>query len=150
MRNKMVKSGKLFAKGIFASLLIIGFFAFTPGKEKIQKNEIKSGVKKGEIVHLTEFNFKNEINKGLVLVDFWAPWCAPCRRIAPILEEVASEMSSSVKICKLNVDEQQKYAQQFSIQGIPTMILFKNGKEVKRIVGLQSKEKLVSEINKLK
>ena len=103
-------------------------------------------------MEVTDATFEQEVkNSELpVLVDFWAPWCAPCRRIAPILEEVASEMSSSVKICKLNVDEQQKYAQQFSIQGIPTMILFKNGKEVKRIVGLQSKEKLVSEINKLK
>ena len=145
-----MKTGKFFTTGILATLIIVGIYSFTPVNDVKITNGKSAVAKKGEVIHLNDFNFKNEINKGLVLVDFWAPWCAPCRRIAPILDDVATEMSSSVKVCKLNVDDHQKYAQQYSIQGIPTMIIFKNGKEVKRIVGLQSKESLVNEINKLK
>ncbi len=150
MKNKMMKTGKFIARGIFTALFISVIFAFSPSKEKGGENKNNTNKTTSTIVHLSDFNFKNEISKGVVLVDFWAPWCAPCKRIAPILEDIATEMKSFVKVCKLNVDEHQKYAQQYSIQGIPTMILFKNGKEVKRIVGLQTKENIVSEIKNVK
>lgn len=88
---------------------------------------------------LTDSNFKDEISEGLVLVDFWAPWCGPCRMLAPIIEEVAKEVED-VKIGKLNVDEQQSTAQQFQVMSIPTVILFKDGEPVETIVGLRNKE----------
>lgn len=146
---KQIKKSRINIVSIIAISMVVmaGVLAFTPETKNTSGSSANSE-KNGNIVTLTDFNFKSETNKGLILVDFWAPWCSPCRRIAPILEEIASEMQGSITIGKLNVDDHQKYPQQFGIQGIPTMILFKDGKEVKRFVGLQSKDILKAEIKK--
>ena len=81
-----------------------------------------------------------------VLVDFWAPWCAPCKMIAPIISQLAEEYKGKIKIGRLNVDGNQATAQKYGIMGIPTMILFEKGKEVKKIVGLRNKESLIKEL----
>ena len=88
---------------------------------------------------LTDSNFKDEISSGLVLVDFWAPWCAPCRMLGPIIEEVAGEVEG-VSVGKLNVDENPQTAQEYKIMSIPNVILFKDGEPVEAIVGLRTKE----------
>ncbi len=100
------------------------------------------------IVHGTDQSFTSEISDGLVLVDFWAPWCGPCKMIAPVLEELDSEMSDSVKIVKLDVDENQETASNFGIMSIPTLVLFKNGEPVDKVVGFQPKEALAQLIQK--
>lgn len=81
-----------------------------------------------------------------VVVDFWAPWCGPCKAIAPILEDLAEEMGDSVKICKVNVDEANDIAGQYNIRAIPTLLVFKGGEVVDQVVGLSSKEDLKSKI----
>ncbi|MCK9415129.1 MAG: thioredoxin [Candidatus Dojkabacteria bacterium] len=88
---------------------------------------------------LTDSNFNDEISTGLVLVDFWAPWCGPCRMLAPIIEEVAQEVEG-VSIGKLNVDENPQMAQQFQVMSIPMVVLFKDGEPVETLIGLRSKE----------
>jgi thioredoxin 1 len=98
---------------------------------------------------LTDSNFKEEISEGLVLVDFWAPWCAPCRMLGPIIEEVAKEVDG-VTIGKLNVDEQQSTAREYKVMSIPTVILFKDGEAVESIVGLRAKEVYLDIIQKYK
>jgi len=90
-------------------------------------------------------NFKEEISKGKSMVDFWASWCGPCRMLAPIFEELSKEVKN-VNFFKLNVDENSDVAQQYEVQGIPTLILFQNGKEIKRIVGVKSKEELKQDL----
>lgn len=100
------------------------------------------------IVHATDSNFAQETGEGLVLADFWATWCGPCKMIAPVLEEIDSEMSDKVKIVKLDVDENQETAGKFGVMSIPTLILFKDGKVVDQAVGYQPKEALVELINK--
>jgi len=90
-------------------------------------------------------NFNQEISKGKVLVDLWAPWCGPCRVISPIIEELSKEIKD-INFLKLNVDNNGDIAQEYEIMGIPTLILFKDGKEIKRIVGLRSKEDLKKEL----
>ena len=94
-------------------------------------------------------NFKGEVLESSipVLVDFWAPWCMPCRMLAPIIEELAKENRDKLKVCKLNTDENQNIAAQYGIQGIPTIIVFKEGKEVGRTVGVVSKEKLQEKLD---
>ncbi|UOY93328.1 thioredoxin [Ectobacillus sp. JY-23] len=99
------------------------------------------------IVNATDQTFTQEVKEGLVLVDFWAPWCGPCRMIAPILEEIDEEMSGSIKIVKVNVDENSTIAAQFQIMSIPALILFKNGEIVETTVGYQSKEALTALIS---
>ena len=96
----------------------------------------------------TQKNFEAEVVKsGLpVLVDFWAPWCGPCRAIAPIIDEVAVEFSAKLKVGKVNVDDEQDLAAQFNIMSIPTLLIFKNGKPVDQIVGAMSKEQLLQKI----
>jgi len=79
----------------------------------------------------------------VALVDFWAPWCGPCRRIGPIVEELAQEYEGRAKILKMNVDENQKTPMEYGIMGIPTLLIFKNGELVDTMVGLQSKDTLV-------
>jgi len=96
-------------------------------------------------------SFDKEILNGVVpvLVDFWAPWCGPCQTMGPIISELAEEMNGKVKIGKLNVEENPETAQKFSVMSIPTLIIFKNGKEIKRLVGLQAKETLKEELGKI-
>ena len=95
---------------------------------------------------ITDSQFENEVlkAKGLVLVDFWAEWCGPCRQLIPVLEEVSKEMSGKVEVCKINVDESPNTAAQYGIRSIPTMFLFKDGKQIDTKVGLNSKATLVS------
>ena len=93
---------------------------------------------KGNIKHLTDQNFEKEIEKGVTLVDFHANWCGPCRMLAPVLEEVAKEIKGKGMIGKVDIDTEQRTASQFQITSVPTMILFKNGKEVGRLIGLRT------------
>jgi len=100
-----------------------------------------------KITVLTTDNFKTEIGEDTpVLVDFWAEWCAPCRAIAPILDELADEKDGSLRIGKLNVDEHPDVAQELGVMGIPTLLLFAKGEEKARIVGARPKEALLKEI----
>ena len=101
----------------------------------------------GQLAHITDAAFQTEINgETPVLVDFWAEWCGPCRMVAPVLEQVAVEQSGKLKIVKLNVDENQETPQRFGVTGIPTMILFKGGEAVERIVGFMPKPQLLKRI----
>lgn len=101
------------------------------------------------IVHVSDQSFSNDVEStGTVLVDFWAPWCAPCKMIAPVLEEINEEIGDKLKIAKLNVDDNPSSAAKYGIMGIPTLLLFNNGKPVEKIVGFQPKEQLVNTINK--
>ncbi|MXV20101.1 MULTISPECIES: thioredoxin [Deinococcus] len=90
-------------------------------------------------VELTDSNFNAEISEGLTLVDFWAPWCGPCRIIAPVIEELAGQYEGKVKIAKLNVDENPVTQGQYRVMSIPTLILFKDGQPVEGVVGAQPK-----------
>ncbi|MBO8156398.1 MAG: thioredoxin [Bacillaceae bacterium] len=100
------------------------------------------------IVNVSDQNFAQETSEGLVLTDFWAPWCGPCKMIAPVLEELDSEMGDKVKIAKLNVDENPETAQKFGVMSIPTLLLFKDGEVVDQIIGFQPKEALAQLISK--
>lgn len=98
----------------------------------------------GDIREFSDQNFEQEALKseGLTLVDFWASWCAPCRALTPIVEEVAREYAGRVKVGKLNVDENPKTAAQYAIRSIPTLLLIKDNRVVEQIVGVQPKETL--------
>ncbi|HEU5138342.1 MAG TPA: thioredoxin [Bacillales bacterium] len=100
------------------------------------------------IVTATDQNFSQETSEGLVLADFWAEWCGPCKMVAPVLEEINDEMEDKVKIVKLDVDENQETAGNFGVMSIPTLIFFKDGEVVDKVVGYQPKESLVEVINK--
>jgi thioredoxin 1 len=97
---------------------------------------------------LTDGNFEQETSSGVVLVDFWAPWCGPCRLIAPSVEALASEYEGRATIGKMNVDENPEVPMRFMIQGIPTLLLFKNGEVAERIVGLRPKEELAKALER--
>lgn len=94
------------------------------------------------IVHSTDQSFTTDTEKGLVLADFWAPWCGPCKMIAPVLEELDSELGETVKIVKIDVDENQETAGKFGVMSIPTLIVLKDGEVVDKVVGFQPKEAL--------
>ena len=101
-------------------------------------------------VHVTDTSFQIEVLQSNlpVVVDFWAAWCAPCRMIAPALEKLAGEFEGKAKIAKLNVDENPYFANRFQVQGIPTLLLFKNGQVAEQIVGVHPKEHLTKIIDK--
>ncbi len=100
-------------------------------------------------VNVTDRTFHDEVISypGTVLVDFWAPWCGPCRTIGPVLEQLAGKYVGKVKIAKLNVDENPLTASQYAVQSIPTMIFFKNGKKGNRLVGAQPKQEIEKQLN---
>ena len=94
------------------------------------------------VKHITDADFQATVATGVTLVDFWAPWCGPCRMIAPILDELAGELQSQAQIVKINVDENPVVAGQFGVMSIPTLLLFKDGKKVDQKVGGQAKPQL--------
>ncbi len=100
-------------------------------------------------IELTGANFEATLAEGVSLVDFWAPWCGPCRMIAPVVEELAEDYDGKAKICKVNTDEEQDIAVKFGIRSIPTIMFFKNGEMVDQIVGAQSKQALSEKIDAL-
>jgi len=102
------------------------------------------------ILILTDANFDAEVTKASqpVLVDFWAEWCGPCKMVAPILDELATEYGAKIKIGKVNIDEYQALATQYGIRAIPTLLIFKNGQVVDQVVGLRSKKDFKSKLDR--
>ncbi len=100
-------------------------------------------------LEITDATYATEViaSDKPVLVDFWAPWCGPCRLVGPVLEEIAGEQESKLKIVKVNVDENQQYAGQLGVFNIPTMILYKDGQPVDKIVGALPKQQLLDRLN---
>ncbi len=106
----------------------------------------------GNVAEFTEANFAQEVLQSSepVLVDFWAPWCAPCRMIGPVIDELASEYRGSVKIGKVNIDDNPGPAQSYNVMNIPTLLVFKGGEVVERFVGVQPKAKLQKALDEAK
>jgi thioredoxin 1 len=102
----------------------------------------------GTVSEVTDNNFQAEVieSEVPVLVDFWAPWCGPCRMVAPVVEEIAKEKGELLKVVKLNIDENQQTAMAFNVMSIPTLMVFRHGQQVKTVVGAYPKKKLEAEI----
>jgi len=106
----------------------------------------------GKVQELTDASFESEVLKSSVpvLVDFWAPWCGPCRMIAPMVEELAGEYAGSVKVAKINIDDSPGAAQNYNVSSIPTLMIFKGGEVVDRFVGVQPKNRLQAAMDSAK
>jgi len=130
--------------GILLVLLIFAFYKRTKMIKSLMNQKESDKLRK-----LTDANFQGTINKGITLVDFWAPWCTPCKIQGPIVSDVAEEIGDKAKIGKLNVDENQKTAAKYGIRSIPTIYIFKDGEPVKKFVGVKTKTVLVKAINEI-
>lgn len=102
-----------------------------------------------EVIKLNNENFKTEVleSNKVVLIDFYADWCGPCKMMSPIIDEIANEVSENVKVCKLNVDEAQDIAIQYNVMSIPTLVIIKDGNVVDTLVGLRAKSEVLESIN---
>lgn len=132
---------------IAAIVVLAAGYVFISYKKMKNLPEVE---KSQNIKDLTDKNFSHQIKNNISLVDFWAPWCMPCKMMAPVLNEIAEKENTGVQICKVNVDEYQSLASTYGIRGIPTTILFKNGKEINRFVGVKPKDFILKQINSIK
>lgn len=128
---------------VIAGLLLLLFIY-----AKVKMKNVKDVAPHDKILTLTDANFSPQLKGKTVLVDFWADWCMPCKMIAPVLNGLADELPDTHHIGKLEVDRNQTTAQKFNVRSIPTLIVFKDGKEVNRIVGVKSKDFLKKELLK--
>ena len=132
-------------------IIILSVLALFAGYLFISYRRIKNipeVVKSDKIKDLTDKNFSHQLMNSVSLVDFWASWCVPCKMMAPVLNEIAEEGVPGVQVCKVNVEHYQSLAAKHGIRGIPTMLLFRNGKEINRFVGVKSREFLLEQIKK--
>ena len=109
---------------------------------------VKDSKEDGVVTVITDQNFDKTIKKGVVLVDFWAVWCRPCRMQAPIIEEIAKEYKGKAKMCKLDVDQNKIVSNKYNIVNIPTLMIFKDGKMVEKFVGMQQKAVITAALDK--
>lgn len=126
--------------GVIVALIVILFFV---AKRKLSKIEQVPDSQK--IITLTDQNFANQTKNKLILVDFWAPWCAPCRMMAPVLNELSNDLDKAF-VGKLDVEKNQGIAAKHNVRSIPTLVVFKNGKEVDRFVGVKNKDFLLKKM----
>lgn len=122
-------------------VVLIGLITFTHFRMK----NVKPVENSKKIIVLGNKNFKLALKKEILLVDFWAPWCGPCKMVAPILNEIA-ETESDIVVGKVNVDQNQDLAKKYKVRNIPTLVIFSNGAEVGRIVGVKTKKSILSEV----
>jgi len=127
---------------LFAGFITYMFFAYKKIKNT-PETETHSAIKE-----LTDQSFQSQVKTGVTLVDFWASWCMPCKMMAPVLNETAEALGSKAKIGKLDADSNQASSARYGVRSIPTLILFKNGKEINRFVGVKTKDFLLKEISK--
>ena len=109
----------------------------------------QKGINMAKYIDLTNENFDATIAEGVTMVDFWAPWCGPCRMIAPVVEELAEDFDGKATICKVNTDEEQEIAVKYGIRSIPAILFFKDGEMVDQMVGAASKDAFAEKINAL-
>ena len=100
-------------------------------------------------IELNSINFEDTVNEGVSLVDFWAPWCGPCRMLAPVIDELAKDFDGKANICKVNSDVEEELASKFGVRSIPTILFMKDGKVVDQIIGAASKQTFADKINSL-
>ena len=137
---------------MWITLIIFGIVAFgltlmiILAKRKM--SSIEAVASSAKVLNFTDQNFSNKVKSGFVLVDFWASWCMPCKLMIPVLNDLAEETNGKVSIAKLNVDEAKATASKFSVRSIPTLILFKNGQEIHRFVGVKTKDYLLRELDR--
>jgi thioredoxin 1 len=122
---------------ITVAVIFIALFSFEKASAQTTQSNIKV---------LNESNFKESTKSGIYVVDFYADWCRPCKMMKPVLEEVAGEYSSKITIASVNTDQNKTLSSQYNISGIPCLVILKDGKEVKRIVGYRDKTQLVTEL----
>jgi len=103
----------------------------------------------GKYIDLTNENFDETVNEGITLVDFWAPWCGPCRMLAPVIEQLAEDFDGKAKICKVNSDEQTDLATKYGVRSLPTMLFMKDGEVVDQLIGASPKQAIADKINSL-
>lgn len=132
---------------LFISILLVMTAYVVLSQAKLRKESSVASHK--DILELTVENIDRELHDRIVLVDFWAEWCAPCRMMNPVLNELVDEISTNCRIGKVNIEEQQALAQRFNVMSIPTMIIFMDGKEVHRLVGVRSKDQILKAIDKV-
>ena len=131
---------------LLISAIILTAFVILFFRARARMKNIPMVTDHEKILTLTDKNFQHQTKNRVVLVDFWAAWCAPCRMMAPVLNETASELKGNSHVGKVDIEQYQELARKYKVRSIPTLVLFKNGVEINRFVGVKSKAFLINQI----